>query len=316
MQRIHGLILDAEPPLPGVRPAPAPCAADVVVRVVGDLPSPLIQTARYESGRTADGSATVTIVQDVRGVMCFRYSDGTAVDVDVGVEPVDIRAVIAPGQTLDDLAVYLVGPVLGFVLRAKGILALHASAVAVDDGCVLVAGPAGSGKSTTAAALALRGRQVLADDLTAVRFTDDGVVAAPASDHLRLWPESEQLLLGRQGELDRITPTWAKLRFPLADADTPREVRAIVVLEVDADLDAPAIEPLSPGLAVATLVTLTYSNYLLDDAMRATELGQLGELVRRVPVHRVVRGVDGRSLDALCDVITGAARMSATGTSR
>src|SRR5579862_2093768 len=55
--------------------------------------------------------------------------------------------------TLADAAVYLLGPVLGLLLRLRGVVCLHASAVSLGGRAVAFAGPAGAGKSTTAAAL-------------------------------------------------------------------------------------------------------------------------------------------------------------------
>ena len=48
------------------------------------------------------------------------------------------------------------GPVFAFVLRLRGAVTFHASAVRIGD-AVAFLGPQGAGKSTTAAALALRG---------------------------------------------------------------------------------------------------------------------------------------------------------------
>ena len=41
---------------------------------------------------------------------------------------------------------------MGFVMLLRGIVCLHASAIAIDDEAIALLGPAGSGKSTTAAA--------------------------------------------------------------------------------------------------------------------------------------------------------------------
>jgi dephospho-CoA kinase len=47
----------------------------------------------------------------------------------------------------------------------RGVVCLHASAVAIGDEAIALLGPAGSGKSTTAAAFAERGYSVLAEDV-------------------------------------------------------------------------------------------------------------------------------------------------------
>jgi hypothetical protein len=55
------------------------------------------------------------------------------------------------------------------------------------------------------------------------------------------------------------------------------------------------------------LATLTYTNYLLDNPMRAHELHQLGHLVRAVPVRALTPPVGRENLDVLCDAVVRAA---------
>jgi hypothetical protein len=309
VQRIHGLSIRAGVPLPGL-PAVHAARADVELELVDRLAAPFAVRTRYRAGTAEDTTARVEIVDDARGDVAFRYGDGTAFDVDHAARPARIRAAIAPGQTLEDLAAYLYGPVLGFLLRARGRLALHASCVRIGDGAVLIAGPPGSGKSTTAAALATRGVPVLSDDLTALDLDERGApLAWPSFDHLRLWPEGERVVLGEGGRLARITPTWEKRRYPLdgdAFAAGPLPVRAILALRPRRGGRA-VVRTLGPSRAVVTLATLTYANYLLDAAMRARELQQLGALVRAVPVRAVTPPIGHENLDALCDAVAGAA---------
>src|SRR5690348_14562760 len=69
--------------------------------------------------------------------------------------------------TLEDFATYIVGPVLGFILRRRGTLALHASCFCYREHAFALSGSPQSGKSTTAAALAMRGLPILCEDITA-----------------------------------------------------------------------------------------------------------------------------------------------------
>lgn len=58
--------------------------------------------------------------------------------------------------------------VTALTLAWRGLLPFHASTVAIDGRAVLIAGAAGAGKSTLAAALTSQGARWLADDLSAV----------------------------------------------------------------------------------------------------------------------------------------------------
>jgi hypothetical protein len=306
--RIHGLAIESSVALPGLARTDI-TRADVSLELVEHLPTRTATRMRYRSGSPDDATSRVEIADEPSGLTTFRYGDGTAFDVAHLEHPARIRAEIAPGQTLEDLTAYLYGPILGFVLRSWGRLALHASCVRIGDDAILLAGPSGAGKSTTAAALATRGVSVLSDDLTALTTDTDATFAWPAFDHIRLWPAAERVVL-ESGSLERITPSWDKRRFPLAGdafADQPCPIRTIIVLGARADASHVTISSITPGEAVVTLATLTYANYLLDTRMRAIELAQLGELVRTVPVIALTPPSGRANLDALCDAIVDVA---------
>jgi hypothetical protein len=59
--------------------------------------------------------------------------------------------------------------VLAALLRHRGLLVLHANAVEVPGGVVVIGGESGTGKSTTLAALLDRGGRMLSDDVTGLR---------------------------------------------------------------------------------------------------------------------------------------------------
>src|SRR5260370_12112281 len=68
-------------------------------------------------------------------------------------------------SSLEDTCSYLLGPVLGYLLRLRGVTCLHASAVAFDNSCVAFVGTAGGGKSSTPAAFSPHGHRVVSDDV-------------------------------------------------------------------------------------------------------------------------------------------------------
>lgn len=303
MQRIHGLNVRCAERLPGL-PAASTGAPDVELTISRTISPPLPPTVELYHSRADDLLArSVSVSRDGRGFVCFRYSDGSSANVDLRAAPVCIEAVIAPGETLEDFCGYLYGPILGFVLRARGVLALHASCVEIDGSAVLFAGESGTGKSTLAAFFSQHGHAVVSDDLTALRQDRSGFTAHPAFDHVRLWPPSEAILFDRSNALDAITPTWTKLRFPLsggsfASADVP--VRAIYILDDPGDTSQyPEIRAMLSRTALLALTTLTYANYLLDGPARAVELGQLGALVAAVPVHWLAAHLEGAHLGTL-----------------
>ena len=100
----------------------------------------------------------------------FFYSDGVRFAVERRGH--EVWGDWPENYTLEDACTYLLGPVIGFVLRRRGVTCLHASAVAFGEHAIALAGIPGSGKSTTAAAFAQLGYSVIADDVVAL--VEDG----------------------------------------------------------------------------------------------------------------------------------------------
>lgn len=211
--------------------------------------------------------------------------------------------------TLEDTCVYLLGPVLGFVLQLRGKTSLHASAVVVDDYALALLGPAAAGKSTIAAMLAIQGHPVLSDDVLTLVRADWRFIVQPGYPLLRLWPQSAQILFGSPSALPRLTPTWDKLfldlmRHPYCFESHPKPLGAIYVLGERADCAAaPYVEPLESHPALIALIANTYSHYMHDQARRARDFGFLGQLAASVPLRKIVPHTSPDRLHAMCELI-------------
>ncbi|MBV9064041.1 MAG: hypothetical protein JOY77_14110, partial [Alphaproteobacteria bacterium] len=84
---------------------------------------------------------------------------------------------VAPDRDVPErnLRLFLLGSAFGVLLHQRGMLPLHANAVEIGGRAVAFMGASGSGKSTLAAWFHDRGYKVLADDVCAIGFGDDGV---------------------------------------------------------------------------------------------------------------------------------------------
>ncbi len=223
-----------------------------------------------------------------------------------------------PPLTNEDAATYLLGPVMGFVLRCRSILALHASAVCIAGQAVALCGESQAGKSTTAAALALRGIPVLCEDIAPLIEQDGRFQVEPGYPRVCLWPESVEKLFGAPDALPRLTPSWEKYFLPLdgknARFEEQRRVVSTVYLFAPrvGEADAPRIETMSSREALLNLVQNTYMNWLLDRNQRAAEFDALSKLVTQVPIRRIVPHLDPGRIGALCELIVAdAERVSA-----
>ena len=208
--------------------------------------------------------------------------------------------------TLEDAATYLLGPVMGFVLLLRGIVCLHASAITVGDSAIALVGPAGSGKSTTAAAFASRGYRILAEDVVTLDDRDDQFLVRPAYPCIRLWPASVAALYGADTDLPRLTPNWDKRYLDLTEQfpQTPLPLAAIYHLDVRRNEPrAPYITSLNKSEGLMSLVANAYATKLMDKRMRAREFELLTRVSHQIPLRRVTPHTDTLRIPELCDRI-------------
>ena len=237
----------------------------------------------------------------------FSYSDGA--HFVVNREGREIWADWPDQYTLEDATTYLLGPVIGFVLRLRGVVPLHASAIALEERAVAILGAPGAGKSTTAAGFAGMGHAVLADDLAALREVDGGFLVQSGYPRLNVWPDSALALFGPERSLPNISSTWDK-RFVALDKQGMRFERrelplaAIYILGArESELAVPVIAEIEGSSALINLAANTYVNYLLDSEMREHEFNVLTHLISSVPVRFVRPPADPSRLRGMCEAV-------------
>jgi len=208
----------------------------------------------------------------------------------------------------------LLGTVLGILLHQRGLLVLHASAIAIADEAVVFVGAKGLGKSTTAAALYARGHELIADDVVAIDMSDPrSPVVIPGFPQMKLWPESlsalgddpsllPQLADGYDKRARHITERFARKRLPL---------KYIFALSRG---DQASLKPASLQEAVTQVIAHSYvSRYgeqLLNGAQAASHLLQSTSLLRNVPVYFLQRSDSLSMLPATVGLIEDHLRQS------
>ena len=313
--RVYGLSLAAVESVPGleacepVRPEPDVClelrSEPDWAREARLLPAQQIHKLEAEP-QTEDPAFVVTSYGGDR-FFGLSYTDGTEFMVDG--EGRRVWGAWTEPWTKEDFTTYLLGPVMGFVLRRRGVTPLHASCVCVAGNAVLLCGDAQAGKSTTVAALALRGMRVLCEDIAALRWSQGRSWVEPGYPRICLWPDGVEKLMGRKDALPLLTPNWEKRYLPLdgvlAGFEAERcPVGAIYFLAPRVpEESAPRVEPMTPKEALLELVQNTYMNWLLDRQQRAAEFYELTHLVEQTPVRRAVPHRDPRRIGALCEAI-------------
>ena len=224
----------------------------------------------------------------------------------------NVWAVWPDTSSLENTSTYLVGPVLGLMLRLRGVVCLHASAVAFGDRAVAFVGSEGAGKSTTAAALAQRGLAVISDDVVALVERESCFSVLPAYPHLSLWPDSVKMLYGRDKALPTLSPDWGKHFLSLTANRLKFEQRslplgAIFILgERSSGSREPFLDNMPQKDCLLSLVTNSFATNLLDSDMRAREFSLLGRVLSLVPIRRVRPHEDATQINRLCEAIEAA----------
>jgi hypothetical protein len=298
---LYGCRVESNSSLPGLPPVAAE-GADINVR--------------FQSAPLSDNGSGPVIFRrpsmEVRRLDAgyrFAYGDGTGFLV--SPEGNRVVAAIPQGLTLEDTCPYLFGPVMGFVLRLRGMVCLHASTVVIGGCAVAFCGPQGAGKSTTAAALAQQGYAVLAEDVAALddALDDHGgsFFVRPGYPRVNLWPHSVASLCGAAEALPAISPNWGKRFMPLAGPAqfhaSPAPLSAVYIIGVRRPGARPDIRELTAVDAFMALAANTYTPHLLDASMRAREFDVLRRLVAHVPVRLVHPPEDIAEIGALCDAL-------------
>jgi hypothetical protein len=311
--RAYGLRLASNQAIPGLSPEPDASGMDVQIQL-GSTPAGMSEAFSTAFGEHTNPDAddygrpeSISWQRNDGNGFRLRYEDGTVFIVDrTGAR---IWATWPKSSSLEDAALYLLGPVLALTLRLRGTSCLHASAFVVEGRAVALAGPSGAGKSTTTAAFAGRGFTVLTDDVLALEEQHDAVVAHPGYPRLRLWPDAVSILDGAPASLPRLSPNWDKRYLDLQSngcsfEGQPLPLSAIYLLGGRRDNSvAASITSLTASESLLSLLANVRGDFHPDKQSHRREFGMLSRVARRVPIRRAFACAESHSLTGLCDVI-------------
>lgn len=287
---VYGLAVESNVALPGVPAGAGNTPADVAVRLSA---SDQLQT----SGLAGERAWYVSPERDHldapwltvwRGDH-FRFVYGEGAEFRISLDGTAVVGSWRPPLTVADAASYVLGPVLAFALRLRGVVPLHAGGVVVEGAALLFTGPAGAGKSSTVAAFGALNHAVLSDDVVPLRLTPEAIVAFPGFPRVSVWDDTASAILGRApGHLQMWSASYGKRCLDLHDhglrfCDRPVQVGAIYVLQPPESSDL-QVRRLPAREALLALAGNTYGGYLLDRRMREVEFDVLGAVARSVPV--------------------------------
>lgn len=222
---------------------------DVLIRCLprADCPESWVDVA-------ADGSLRFAVA----GVARFLVRQGREVEVTPCL-PAD-----AP-----EIALYVLGSVLGALCHQRGLLPLHASSVDIGGFAVAFCGPSGAGKSTLAAALLAQGHRMLSDDVTVLRPDGAGrLLAVPGFPRQKLWPDSLEALALRPGRALRLGPDLVKYERLLDSGFATTALPLAAICHLTPPPGA-VLEPVK-GMAALSLVRENIFRLQMGEAMGHT----------------------------------------------
>lgn len=202
------------------------------------------------------------------------------------------EVVIEPmaGASRDAVRLFFFGPVLGAVLRQRGVLALRGSVVEIRGAAAIFAGPSGVGKSSLACALAQRGHRILSDAIAAISVRGGRPFVTPGPAAITIWADMVEKLGLRIDELARARPGLEKYVVRLGNSycSTALPVSNVYVLSTS-NAEKLKIVPLKGMEKLSAVTAQTVRPRLPDDKLSiARQFDQCSAVSQSARVCRLV----------------------------
>jgi hypothetical protein len=250
---------------------------DVTIEIASDPPPTTKSTGRFVFQHTTECSL-------------IRIEDVADFEIRRGRQ---IRVWPAAGATQKDIEIFLFGLAWATLCHQRGVLPLHASAIATGMGITAFAGHSGAGKSTTAALLNSLGYELIADDILSVSFNQNFIPGA--------WPYLRRLKLHRDPitqfaytPAEVVSETLDKDRYFVrpkhGGEDKWRRLERLYLLENEVTETHVPIQQLTGAAAVCALVDQTYHlNFIFGTRQLGNHLEFCTRLASTIPIYRVHR---------------------------
>ncbi|MBF4475778.1 hypothetical protein [Methanobacterium formicicum] len=200
-----------------------------------------------------------------------------------------------------NLIPFILGPVMALMLHQRGFLVLHGSAVNLSHdivqsngfpSAVAFIGHRGNGKSTTAIHLYVEGYPLVADDILAIKFSEDGKpVVFPGYPHVRLSDEAYHQV---KRHTDILTPIRTLAGKVFCDAShefslEPVNLERIYVIEKVQPDDGikTGIYVLKSQETLIDLIRHSVANRIFQHTTQKDNLINCSQLVNNVKIKRL-----------------------------
>ena len=271
--------------------APAPSEDTVRFTYVAEAPLPPgweRTPPAHASSAMIDDDTSFLYVIDVGDCTVLRFSE--VVDFFVWTDRILCRLLDPEYRFMVEL--HLLGFVMAYWLERRGILALHAAAVAVHGHAIGFLATNAGGKSSLAASLMRDGHPLLSDDILPVERGGRRPLARPSYPQMRMWPETARHFVGTTA-LAQVHPRLEKRRVPVGHQGFGRFERnaqplAVLYLPERAEDGGVMFSDVPFGEAVFALERYAFlAPMLTDTGLQRHRFSTVATVAARVPLRRV-----------------------------
>ncbi len=291
--RAHGTEFESEIALPFFASSPAPSVADVTILRGSEDDMQL--------GGGEELIAEVSEPSDRRMSITFdghryRVQFGAVCVVTVDRSGKRLQVWAAPGY--EQLEPWLVaGAPMALALSIRGLLALHASTVALGDTSVMLLAASGYGKSTAAGLLCSAGATLVSEDLSVTQRVNDAWVVFPGNRQIRLRRSHNELAdVFETHQLDRSSDGRSVVH--VATTEKPTVVGRLVVVVLSPDAASVGLTNISSAFGFRSLMSSLRVPGLISAPMLEQQFALVADLVSSVPVAMLTIPWHGQLLSA------------------
>ena len=213
--------------------------------------------------------------------------------------------IINPQTGLEEnfLRYLFMGHVIPILLHQKGRLVLHANAVNMDEGAVILLGSSGKGKSTTSIALHKQNYNLLSDDILSIKIIDEKYQSVyPGFPRIKLWPIVIKNINEDPNFMPKIHFNTEKRSYNISEdfSHDIKPIRAIYLLE---EGDKTAITEMKSFDGLLELIKSSYCFKLFNETELSENFKQVSKIVNNIPFKRLVVKPSFENLKNIVDVI-------------
>ncbi len=204
----------------------------------------------------------------------------------------------------------LLGEIFSLWLELRGIPAIHASAVVIDEQAIGFLSSNKGGKSALAAALMKKGFPLLTDDILPIEKRNGAFFGRPGYPQMRMWPDEAKFFHGSYMDLEIVHPGYSKRRIPVdkkgigSFCSDVIPIRALYIPERLDYCKGIGIRPVSQKDAFIEMIRHSFSISIVEAiGLQIPRMQFLSDLVRNVPMRRLIYPSGFSHLSGVADIL-------------